>query len=292
MACAIASQYDSGEEHHNKVHAPGWGAELALRYERRGARTVLAQRRHSGPMLVQKPLYPEGEHTCHGIVLHPPGGIVGGDRLALHVEVGARSSALLTTPGAAKWYRSAGAEARQTLRFDVAPGASLEWLPQFTITFDHAQARMNSEVVIDADGCYIGWELICLGRTASGERLTNGKLLTTMRVMSAGTTLWLERALIEGGSRFLDSPVGLHGQPISGTLIAVARTISNELLTACRNVRPAAGRGGVTRLPGLLVARYLGDRAEAAFDYFVSLWQLLRPALLNREAVAPRIWRT
>ena len=274
------------------ARATGWRAELALRYERRGARTVLAERRHAGPLLVQKALYPEGADVCHGIVLHPPGGIVGGDELTLSVEVGGRAHALLTTPGATKWYRSAGDEARQAMRFVLAPGASLEWLPQPMIAFDRTLARSECEIVVDEDACCIGWEVLCLGRTASGERLCEGRVSLTTKVVRGGVPLFIERALIEGGSRLLDSPLGLDGQPVSGTLLAVASNIDPAVVTACRAIKPSCGAGGVTRLPGLIVARYLGDRAEAAFGYFVRLWEVLRPALLDREAAAPRIWRT
>ena len=55
---------------------------------------------------------------------------------------------------------------------------------------------------------------------------------------------------------------------------------------------PAAGESGVTLLPGVLLARYIGDSSEAAKRYFVELWRRLRPALAGREAVEPRIWRT
>ena len=293
---AIASRTD---DHLDRAtcerHVPGprgWRAELALRYERRGARTVLAERRHAGPMLVQKAFYPEGEDVCHGIVVHPPGGIVGGDELALSVAVGAQAKALLTTPGASKWYRSAGTEARQSMRFTVAPGAALEWLPQPTIAFDRTVGRTTCEVEVDADGSYVGWELLCLGRTASGERLRAGRFLASTQIARAGVPLWIERAAIEGGSRLLASPLGLGGHPISGTLVAVSRRITPELTRACKQVPCDQGLAGVTRLPGLIVARYLGDRMEAAFGYFVRLWEILRPALLGCDAVPPRIWRT
>ena len=274
------------------MRRPGWRAELALRYERRGERTVLAERHHAGPMLVQKPLYPEGDQVCHGIVLHPPGGIVGGDELSLHVNVCGDAHALLTTPGASKWYRSAGEEARQSVRFEVAAGASLEWLPQPAIAFDGTLGRTECAVSMEENGCFIGWDVLCLGRTASGERLRSGGLSTTTRVTRAGTPLWIERGAIAGGSRLLDSPVGFDGHPISGTLLAVAPAIGTDVIAACRRIEPACGRGGVTRLPGVLIARYLGDRADAAFAYFVRLWEVLRPALMKRAAVPPRIWRT
>ena len=274
------------------AHASGWRAELSLRYERRGERTVLAGRRHAGPMLVQKALYPEGGQVCHGIVLHPPGGIVGGDELALDVAVGPRAHALLTTPGATKWYRSAGDEARQRLRFDVAQGACLEWLPQPTIAFDRVLGTSSCEIALAADACYVGWEILCLGRIASGERLRAGRMATAMRITRGGVPLFVERAAIEGGSRLLDSPLGLDGQPVSGTLVAFAGRIDPGLLAACRSIEPESGRCGVTRLPGLIVARYLGARMETAFAYFVRLREVLRPRLLDREAVSPRIWRT
>jgi urease accessory protein len=275
-----------------KTRSTGWRAKLSLRYERRSERTVLAERRHAGPMLVQKALYPEGEQVCHGIVLHPPGGIVGGDELALNVAVGARASALLTTPGATKWYRSSGSEAHQSVRFHVARGGSLEWLPQPAIVFDGALGANACEISVDEDACYIGWDVWCLGRTASGERLRAGRMTTRTQIDCGSVPLFLERAAIEGGSRLLDSPVGLNGQPISGTLGAVVPRIESDVVTACRSIKPSYGHGGVTRLPRVIVARYLGDRAEAAFAYFVSLWEVLRPALLARVAASPRIWRT
>lgn len=263
-----------------------------MRYERREDRSVLAERRHRGPILVQKPLYPEGEDVCHGIVLHPPGGLVGGDVLELDVDLAPDAHALLTTPGAAKWYRSSGAQARQSLRFAVGRDAALEWLPQPAIVFDHAAGCAEAEIAVHASGCYIGWELLCLGRTASNERFLHGSMNMTTRITRDDQPLWIERASIAGGSTLLSSPVGLAGEPVTGTLVAVSSRVDAALVAACRGVTPAAGRGGITRLPGLLLARYLGGRAEAGHDYFVRLWRVLRPALLGRAAEPPRIWRT
>lgn len=292
MACARAWRYDRRGERIRNVHAGQWRGQLALQYERRAERTVLARRRHSGPILVQKSFYPEGDAICHGIVLHPPGGIVGGDQLELDVSLAPGASVLLTTPGATKWYRSAGQQARQSVQFNVGQDAALEWLPQAGIAFDRALGRSETEVTVDERGCYIGWDLLCLGRSAAGERFREGRMATSMRVLRAGVPLWLERASIDGGSRLLDSPVGLAGQPVSGTLVAVSTAITPALIAVCRAVQPTAGRGAVTRLPGLIVARYLGERADAGHDYFVRLWQVLRPVLLGCAAEAPRIWRT
>jgi urease accessory protein len=273
------------------VHVAGWNASLALDFARRGPRTVLAGRRHDGPLVVQKALYPEGEAVCHAIVVHPPAGVAGGDALALDARLGEGAHALLTTPGAGKWYRSAGPWAEQRIGFDVAPGACLEWLPQENIVFDGARATLSSEVRLAGDARFIGWEITCLGRTGSGERFTRGELRLATRVTRDGAPLWIERGTIAGGGALLRSPAGLAGQPVTGTLVATLAP-DGELLSRLREAAPAAGGGAVTRLPGLLVARYLGASSEAARAYFAALWGLIRPALAGRAAAMPRIWRT
>lgn len=270
----------------------GWHGELHLAYQRRGERTVLSHRRHRGPIVVQKALYPEGESVCHGIVLHPPGGYVGGDRIELDVQVGAGGHALLTTPGAGKWYRSAGGVAAQSLRFAVDAGGVLEWFPLGTIVFDGALARADTRIELAPDATYIGWEIVCLGRTAADERFDEGCYAMSTEVQRGADTIWLERGRIDGGSRVLASPVGLAGQPVHGSLLAISPRVDAALVTACREVEPASGRAALTRLPGLVLARHLGPRADDAHDYFVRLWQILRPALTGCPASIPRIWRT
>jgi urease accessory protein len=271
-----------------------WHARLRLGFQRREASTILARREHVGPLRIQKALYPEGEAVCHAIVLHPPSGIVGGDELEIDVTVGQGAHALLTTPGAGKWYRSAGAWASQRLEFAVEAQGVLEWLPQETIVFDAARAAMRSTVDLADDARFIGMEVLCLGRRASGERFTEGAVRLDTRVRRAGRPVWLERGMLEGGSGLLDAAAGLAGFSVSGTFLAVAPGIEPGLLAACRDIQvhEAGAQHGVTALPDMLVARYLGHSSEAARQWFVALWQRLRPALIGREAQLPRIWNT
>jgi urease accessory protein len=154
-------------------HSPSWHAELHLGFASHGERTALRENRHCGPLRVQKALYPEGDSVCQAILLHPPSGIAGGDHLAISATIEAGAHAQLTTPGAGKWYRSGGAEASQTINFSLAEGATLEWLPQETIFFDGARARLETRVLLAADSRFIGWDILCLGRAAAGERFTN-----------------------------------------------------------------------------------------------------------------------
>ena len=279
--------------------AATWRAQLALEYERRvlhksergNERTVLAARRHDGPLVVQKALYPEGDAVCHSIIVHPPAGIVGGDSLEIDARVGAQAHALLTTPGAAKWYRSAGLWAQQRNAFVVGEAACLEWLPQETIIFDGALARLHTEVSLGAGARYIGWEVLCLGR-GTGERFEHGQCHSSLTVSRGGKPLWLERGGIAAGGLLMRSAAGLGDKTVCGTMMAVAENVDAVDLSACRAVSATSGDAAVTRLPGLMAARYLGDSSEAAKHYFAALWQLLRPVVAGREAIEPRIWRT
>lgn len=273
----------------------GWQAHLKLGFTRVGSATVLSERQHRGPLRVQKALYPEGQGVCQTILLHPPSGIAGGDQLHIAADVGEAAHAQLTTPGAGKWYRSGGAQAAQVLDFRVAAGGILEWLPQETIVFDGALSRMETRVELAADSRYLGWEILCLGRRAAGESFIHGRIGLHTRIEREGAPLWLERGQLAGADAMLHSPAGWAGASVGATLLATlpAGIDVAPLLDACRLCVPADGaEHGVTALPGLLVARYLGHHSEAARNWLIALWQLLRPALLGCPALPPRIWAT
>ncbi|ANJ54065.1 urease accessory protein UreD [Pseudomonas silesiensis] len=271
------------------LFTPSWHAELELGYARFGDSTRPVQRRHKGPLRVQKHLYAEGPQVCQHIIVHPPGGIAGGDRLDISASVGPDAWAQITSPGAAKWYRAAG-PAYQQLALKVASGATLEWLPQETIVFSAAQAELSTCIELEGDARLFYWDVVALGRPASGECFDLGHFQAQLDIRRDGRLLWHERQRIVGGDGLLDSPIGLDGQPVFATLL-VTGEIDSDLLEKCRSL-PNEVRGDLTQLPGLLVARCLASEALLARGWLIDVWRLLRPALLGREAVAPRIWST
>jgi urease accessory protein len=271
------------------LFTPSWQAELELAYGRDGDATRPTMRRHKGPLRVQKHLYAEGPEVCQHIIVHPPGGIAGGDRLDICATVGANAWAQLTSPGAAKWYRAAG-PAYQTLNLRVAAGATLEWLPQETIVYAGAQAELTTEIELEGDAKLLYWDIIALGRPASGERFDAGHFQAELNIRRDGQLLWHERQRVGGGDGLLDSPIGLDGKPVFATLL-ISGEIDSELLDRCRNLTTPV-RGDLTQLPGLLVARCLANEALQARAWLIELWHLLRPELLDRRAVPPRIWST
>jgi len=271
------------------LFTPSWHAELELAYARFGDCTRPVQRRHLGPLRVQKHLYAEGPEVCQHIIVHPPGGIAGGDRLNISARVEADAWAQITSPGAAKWYRAAG-PAYQQLDLKVAAGATLEWLPQETIVYSAAQAELTTSIELEGDARLFYWDVVALGRPASGERFDLGHFQAHLDIRRDGRLLWHERQRITGGDGLLDSPIGLDGNPVFATLL-VSGEIDAELLERCRSLGHAV-RGDLTQLPGLLVARCLASEALLARAWLIDLWRLLRPALLGREAQPPRIWNT
>jgi urease accessory protein len=276
-----------------QINDAGWQARLALGFERRGARSVCHERLHSGPLRVQRPFYPEGDEVCHVYVLHPPGGVVGGDELEIAVDVNSAAAALLTTPAAGKFYRSAGRLARQSQSLSVAAGASLEWLPQETIVFDGACATMTTHVALQGDARFMGWDILCLGRPGSGENFARGTLSQAWEIRRDGKPLFIERAVYDQDGTALVAPWGLAGQPVCGSLVCVGdyAVLIDEIRAAMAALN-MEGLFSVTQLAELMVCRYLGPHGDEARRCFVRAWEILRPLSVRRAACVPRIWAT
>lgn len=264
-----------------------WQARLELGFERRGQQTVLARRHHQGPLLVQRPFYPEGG-VCHLYVLHPPGGVVGGDRLHIDVACAKQAEVLLTTPAAGKFYRSDGPIARQTVNLQIADHAVLEWLPQETLLFDGAQVRAFTRIQLAPAARFIGWEITCLGRPACGAPFGSGQGLFSTQIRRGEEPLLLER--MDYTADAMNAPWGLMRQPVIGNLWAMP--VLPDMLEAVRKAAAREGYFGATCLEGLLVCRMLADQAEPIRRLFTELWRIIRPAVAGRAICMPRIWAT
>lgn len=271
-------------------------ANLQLGFARDGATTRLIERSHFGPLRVQKALYPEGAELCHAIIVHPPGGVVGGDSLRITAQVGDAAQALLTSPGAAKWYKANGCVSQQRVALNVGAGATLEWLPQETILFDAAQVRLQHDVVMCADAAYIGSEILCFGRTAAGESFANGRIEQRTSIRRGARLLWFEQGAIIAPSASMHGPIGLGGRTVCATMIAVGDNLGAELVTTLREqaalVTQEVASFGVTLMKSVLVARYLGDSSAMAKRLMGLAWQQVRPVVVGRAAAVPRIWNT
>ena len=169
-----------------------WHAHLQLDYALEAGRCVL-RHRHSGPLRILQSLYPEGDAICHNVLLHPPGGLVGGDTLDINATVGPGAHGLLTTPGATRFYRSAGELALQRTELTLMEGARLEWLPLEALCYDACQAENRLTMRLAPDAALLGWDVTALGLPGADLPFARGRFQQHLEVPG----LWLERGRID-----------------------------------------------------------------------------------------------
>ncbi len=287
----------------SKAGAPKreWLGRLALDFKEKKQKTVLSRVQHLGPLRVQKPFYPEDNGTCHVYILHPPGGMVLGDSLNIKASLAASTQVLLTTPSAGKFYgvkqhvADESAQQYQIVELNVGASACLEWLPQETIVFDSAKGNIKTRINVEANSRYFVWDIVRLGRAASGEKFTQGQCRQSLEIWQSKKPKFIERNVFKAGSELCQAHWGLQGANTSATLVASLQT-SRETLEAwllhVQQQYSAEGLWGLTQKQDVFIARYLGSsvsQCRAGFEY---LWQQSRTLLNNAEAVSPRIWRT
>lgn len=269
----------------------GWKAQLDLGFKNTPARTVLAHRTQSGPLTVQRPFYPEGD-VCHIYLLHPPGGVVGGDALQINVNLEDEAKVLVTTPGATKFYRSNGKLSSQSQVLKVAEHCALEWFPQENIFFDQTQTHLSTRIELSDTARFMGWEINCYGRPASELLFQEGQVRTSLEIFLDGDPIFLDKLII-ADLNALASPVSLNNFPCMGTFIATH--VSKDLLAKVRESSlnfNQQGMIGITLMDELLIVRCLSQYAEPIANQLKAIWSLLRPDVLHKQACKPRIWST
>lgn len=281
-----------------------WHANLALRFRQQSRGCRLVSSVHQGPLYVQKPFYPEGADVAHVYLLHPPGGLVSGDRLGINISLEHNARVLVTTPGAGRVYRARSDRSlqQQSQHFDLAAGAVMEWLPQEMIVFPGAHGRMDTTVNMSTGSTYLGWEICCLGLPASDLPFTHGELHQRLLICQEGTPLLLENLhLSESSFELTAAKVGMNACPVSGVFVAGQLTDAADAegtqllvdeLRQCLSALNISGQANVTLMNEFIIGRYLGHSAEDARRAFIALWRKVRPLLTGRDACLPRIWAT
>jgi len=263
-----------------------WDAHLNLYTELRDNRTRLVGVDHKGPLRVQRPLA-QADGSCHIYLLHPPGGLVGGDSLDISITAGLGTHTVVTTPAAGKHYGCLPGMPGQTVRqtLTVAEGAYLEWVPQESIFFDKTNALVIQQVDLEASSQYLGWEILTLGRRGSGEDFSGGALSQSLELRVAGRLIHRENLMFD--QQLQDSLWGLNARSVVGTLVAVTgcedpgNDLTEEL--RCRLNDP---NWGVTTKERTLLVRYVGDSAEVCREGFFEVRDLVS------SSIRPRIWTT
>ena len=269
-----------------------WQAQLSLNYVRKHDKTVLQDRQHHGPLTVQRSFYPEGEDVCHTYLVHPPGGMVGGDHININIQLQADTHALLTTPAAGKVYHSLGAESLQYQHLHLHENATLEWFPQEMIVFNGSRTRLHTDVHLAQGASFIGWDMLCLGRPASQDYFEQGHCVQNLQLYREGKPVLIDRFIASEQHNNRQSCWGMAGHLMLATFIAtgVTKTMLERLQDPVNGF--SEGMAGITLIDDIVVCRCLVNQARHAKDLFTELWCVLRPLLLQKDMHEPRIWLT
>ena len=274
-----------------------WQARLQLDYRLEAARTV-ARHEHDGPLRILQSLYPEGDAVCHNVLVHPPGGLVGGDTLDISVTAGDASHGLITTPGATRFYRSSGELALQRTHITLAGQARLEWLPLEAICYNNCLAENHLTLELAPQTEFMGWDVTALGLPHASQPFEAGSFLQHIEVPG----VWLERGRIQADDhRLMNSPLGLAGHRCMASIFFVAGSklekgrrqhaldLAREVIAA-HALRPTAG---VTSPDGqVIVLRVLAPVVEPAMDLLRQVRAAWRQHFWRLSAANPRIWST
>lgn len=282
----------------DRQDAVGWRGKADLIYGAEAHRTWLRHSYTQAPLRLQRALYPEGEAVCHSVLVHTAGGMVGGDRLEITIDLEPGSQTLITTAAANKIYRSQGLSAQQTVHMRLAESSCLEWFPQETICFRGSHFSQTLRVDLEPGAIWIGWDITRFGRSARGEQFEAGHWRSHTEIWQASRPIWIDRQVLHGGSDVLTSPHGLAGYPVIASLALIGQPPSSEQLAAIRHLWSSpstsptarAGEIGVTQLQQGLLCRYRGPSSQAARRWFTAIWETLRPWYGQKSACIPRVW--
>ena len=278
-----------------------WNASLHLNYSPResaGKTKTVAHFTHTGPLRILQSLYPEGEQICHNVLVHPPGGLVGGDTLDLKIDAAPGAHGLLTTPGATRFYRSDGEPALQRTAIAVADNARMEWLPLEAIAYSGCRAENRLTMALAPGAELLGWDITALGLPAANQPFAAGSFSQHIEIPG----VWLERARIQAADHLLlNSSLGLAGQRCMGTLFFVAgnelqRTRRQDALDVARTVinsHPLCQQAGATSPDRrVVVVRVLAPVVEPVMQLLRQVRAAWREQLWGLHGAAPRVWAT
>jgi urease accessory protein len=251
---------------------------LHLAFERTGAATAVVRCRYTLPLQVLAPLALDDPSAVVS-VLNPTGGLVGGDRLDIDVEVGAAAHACLTTPSATKVYRAGGPPAVQAVRIAAGPGATVEWVPDHTIPFAGAAFRQTIDVTLGEGARLIAVDAFSAGRVARGETWRFALLDSALAIRDARGWLLRDRFVLDGGLA-AGGVACAEGHPYWATVVVIADSGVEDFLAALDAPFGAEMGGAVLPRRGALV-RCLATDAPALIGAVESVWAAARRHVLG-----------
>lgn len=278
------------------IQQSAWHGQINLiyQYKHKHHRTQVVSSYHQSPLKIQNSFYPENNHVCHTVIIHTAGGIVGGDLLTQNIQLEDNCHSLMTTPTATKIYQTNGYLAEQKIKIKLKPNSILEYLPQENIIFNGAIYQQNSYIELGDNCHYCTWEINRFGRTARGEKFTQGDWKSSCEISQNGQLLWIERQWLPGNEIICHSLNGLNNAAICGTFYWVGKEVPSQLITQSRQLATQylqQGQGGVTQLIKGILCRYRGNSTTEVKKWFIDVWGLLRVHFVKKDKIIPRVWQ-
>jgi len=268
-----------------------WCASLQLQFSLKNNKSFPSFVKHFGPLRVQRAFYPESSNICHSYILHPPGGIVGGDTLDISIELQKYSHAFVTTPGATKVYRSKKySEINNTLNLEQE--ATLEWMPQETLLFSDSWCKQKTTINMHKSSNLCFWDIVCFGMPAINKKFTEGDFRQSLQINIDGKPILIEKNNITGSSDILSKKWGFQDYYIAGILVLyVTEKIDVEVYRVVASDY-SSSIVGITQKGPFIICRALSDDAESMRKCFSAMWRVWRESVLGISAIKPRIWDT
>ena len=231
--------------------------------------------------------------------MHPPAGIAGGDHLKIDIKTYPQAKAVITTPGATKWYKSNGFLSSQETRLSVASRGHLDFLPQENIYFNSSNAHNLIHIQLEDDSSMIGWDIAQLGRTASGESWSDAHLRNELQLSINHRQYWIESSVLDSDDLSIGLTPKLGPYSVMGTMWFCGNQVSEELLERLRDsllwsdtLRVGATRINLPKKNGLIIVRGVSSEVEYLKDCFIDMWLRYRYEVSGIAPLPLRLWKT
>lgn len=286
-----------------------WQASIRLEFKKAQDRTLMVRNLHYGPLLVQKPFYPE--KACHVYLLHPPGGVASCDHLTVEATAHENSQVLITTPGATKFYKGENEKSVFEQIFYIENKASLEYLPAQNIFYKGTHTKVKTTFYLNDNSRFAFRDVSKCGMKDEDRPFDDSSLFNTVTIVVNGKEKLIETSFINGQDD-LEALSGNYGCVYTGTYITSKvceatleqiRAVLDGYITrehhletqstgsSCpeNNILFFASAGVVDNFT---VVRFLSSKNEAIEKAIVQIWKLTRKETIGLEPCPPRIWST
>jgi urease accessory protein len=226
----------------------------------------------------------QSHDTLDAVIVNTAGGMTGGDRFAIDVDVGANARLIVTTAAAEKVYRSLGPQTDIGVKLNVGAGGALSWLPQETILFDQVSLRRSIDADLAPGASLLLAEAIVFGRAAMGETVISGHFFDRWRVRVGGALALAETIRLDGAIA-----ESLSRRAVANGGIAAASVLKcpgdDQDVAAVRALQQTfTGEVGISAWNGLALVRLVAaDGATLRHDLVTVLTALNTGPL-------PRLW--